>query len=168
MNDPAERPGEGEESFAELIARLRPGLLRTVARFRIPAAEADDFIQDALLALLRNGARVQSPEAWLRGTLRNLCLLYYREQARWRLEPLDAAVLERVALTRRPAQEDAEILRDLASLIACLPRTFRLLLLLRDLLGWTDREVAARLGYQPDSVPKLRSRALERMRRAAR
>lgn len=168
MSDPAERSETVQESLAELFLRLRPCLRQTAARFRIPADEADDLIQDAALALVRSWSRVEFPEAWLRGALQHLCFLYHRTRRRRPLEFLDLALLEALVPAQRPAQEEAEIAWDLACWSASLSPMFRRLLQLRYVLGWTDREIAARLGYQPDSVRKLRARALKQMRGAVR
>src|SRR5918997_1080822 len=100
----------------ELFLRgLRPRLKSLFAHYRIPPQETEDILQQALLALLYQREKVRDPEAWLLGTLRNKCLLYWREQRRKLYDSVDATVLELMARPMAPAQEGADLRRDLES-----------------------------------------------------
>lgn len=168
MSGSSNRSAGAAESVADLFVRMRPRLFAIVARHRIPPADVEDLLQDVFLSLLRSGSLVEAPEPWLVGTLRHRCLQYLRAQRRreW-LESLDGQLLDVMAPPREPEQEKAARHRDLATVTAGLPLPLRLLLHLRYGLGLTTDEIAARLGYRPNSVRKLSSRALARARRAA-
>jgi RNA polymerase sigma factor (sigma-70 family) len=168
MNETVMPTDDAGESVAGLFLRVRPRLLAIVARHRIPPADAEDLIQDTFVCLLRSKGLIEAPEPWLVGTFRNRCLQYLRARRRSeRVQSLDEQLLDAVAPPRKPEQEQTERQRDLATLVAGLPRPFRHLLRLRYGLGLTTEEIAARLGYCPASIRKLASRALERVRRVA-
>lgn len=152
----------------DVFTTLSPRLKRIVARFRIPPAEAEDLVQEACVALVRNWETVENPEAWLVRTLSRMCCTWLRRQRqrRW-LQYLDGEILEAIAPAERPPQERAELFLDLRDLLTVLPRRQQALVALRYGLGMTAEELADRLGCRPSSIGKLNQRALERLRRKA-
>ncbi|HWN44662.1 MAG TPA: sigma-70 family RNA polymerase sigma factor [Thermoanaerobaculia bacterium] len=161
------RPGSAEE-LADLVARAGPRLKRIAARFCIPADEAEDLLQDAWLATVREWEQLENPEAWLTRTVFFLCCIHFRKRRRrqW-LQLMDGCLLEALAPLRRPPQERADLIRDLIAVCALLSQRERLLLHLRYGLGLTGAETAERLGCRPASVGKLTERAVARARQAA-
>jgi RNA polymerase sigma factor (sigma-70 family) len=148
-----------EEPFLELfLHQIRPRLKTLFARYRIPAQDTEDILQTALLALVYQWSGIRDPEAWLMGTLRNRCLLYWRDRRRRLYEGVDSTVLDLLAQPSAPEQEHADLVRDLSAVIRRLPERCQSLLLLRYQLGYEASEVAERLGYSPTSMSKITTR----------
>ncbi|HEY9422460.1 MAG TPA: sigma-70 family RNA polymerase sigma factor [Thermoanaerobaculia bacterium] len=147
------------------MRRVQPRLKTLFARYRIPAQDTEDILQQALLALVYQRSSIRDPEAWLVGTIRNKCLLYWREHRRKLYEAVDAAVLEFMAEPMAPAQEGADLRRDLDSLLERLPERCRSLLALRYRQGYEPPELAERLGYSQSSISKITTRCLAALTR---
>lgn len=154
----------GEESFDELLERLRPRLKQILYRYQVPPEDAEDILQEALLATVLKWERIRNPEAWLVVTLKNRCLIYWRRRRGSLCTPMDTVALELLSEPEDPPQEREHLRWDLNSLIEKnLPSRHRDLVRMRYLMGHTPSEVAERLGYQQSSVRKLASRALARL-----
>jgi RNA polymerase sigma-70 factor (ECF subfamily) len=151
--------------FEQLLDHARPHLRRVLCHFRIPSHDAEDLLQQALLALVHHWDSVRDPEAWLVGTLRKGCLVYWRQQRRRIYDVAEGSVLEWLAAGVPPAQERAELWWDVAKVLARLPSRCRALLYLRYCVGLEPHEVARMLGYRPASIAKLSSRCLAAMSR---
>jgi len=154
-----------ETSLEQFLAKVRPRLKILFARYRIPPQDTEDILQQALLALVYQRQGIRDPEAWLLGTLRNKCLVYWRDHRRKLYDAVDAAVLECMAEPLAPAQEDADLRRDLATAIERLPERCRSLLSLRYRHGYEPPELAKRLGYSPSSISKVTTRCLAALTR---
>jgi RNA polymerase sigma factor (sigma-70 family) len=140
------------DPLEHLLDRVASRLRAILARFRIPVEDAEDLVQDALLLLVRKGATLRSPEAYLCTTLHYRCLMYWRRRRRERQETVTLDVLETLAEPQEPTQESAVLRRDLQKLLAALPGKARRLIRLRYGLGYTAREVAQRLNAPPDAI----------------
>ena len=154
-----------EVSLEDFLRNVRPRLKSLFQRYSIPPQDTEDILQQALLALLYQRRSIRDPEAWLLGTLRNKCLLYWRSHRRQLYQTVDAAVLECLASPMPPAQEIADLRRDLANAIETLPERCRSLLWLRYNHGYEPPEVADRLGYSPSSISKVTQRCLAALTR---
>src|ERR1700744_6655193 len=86
-----------ESSLEGFLKQVRPRLKAAFARYRIPPQDNEDILQQALMALVHRGEGIRDPEAWLLGTVRNKCLLYWRGRRRVLFQGGDPAVLEGVA-----------------------------------------------------------------------
>src|SRR4051794_41880107 len=82
-----------ESSLEGFLKQVRPRLKAVFVRYRIPAQDTEDILQQALMALVYRREGIRDPEAWLVGTVRNKCLLYWREERRERHRAGDAAAL---------------------------------------------------------------------------
>ena len=80
----------------EIFAAVRPRLEMVLRHFRIPFADAEDLVQEALMHFLRKQAQIHEPEQWLVGAVRKECLMYWRRHRR-RLEVSLDAVVEATA-----------------------------------------------------------------------
>lgn len=149
-----------ERSFEELLTGLKPRFRMIFARFRIPEQDAEDLLQQALLAYVRKRHTVLDPPNWLAGTLRNRCLKYWRARRRSLYTAVDTAILESVVPDGGPNQEQVEIRRDLNGAMGRLRPRCRSILGLRYGLGCELRETAQRLGYKESSIYKLVERCL--------
>jgi RNA polymerase sigma factor (sigma-70 family) len=154
-----------EASLEDFLKKVRPRLKALFARYRIPPQDTEDLLQQALLALVYQRQSIRDPEAWLIGTLRNKCLLYWRERRRKLYDAVDAAVLDCMAEPMAPAQEGADLIRDLTSVLERLPERCRSLLSLRYRQGYEPPELAERLGYSQSSISKITTRCLAALTR---
>jgi RNA polymerase sigma-70 factor (ECF subfamily) len=154
-----------EATLEGFLSRFRPRLKALFAHYKIPPQDTEDILQQALLALVYQRQAVRDPEAWLVGTLRNKCLLYWREHRRKLYDNVDAAVLECMAQPMSPAQEGNDLRRDLETAMELLPERCRSLLSLRYRQGYEPPELAERLGYSPASISKITTRCLAALTR---
>jgi RNA polymerase sigma factor (sigma-70 family) len=148
------------------LVRIRPQLGRILQRYRIPYQDAEDLLQEALLAAVGKWDTIRSKDAWLAATLSRKCALYWRTRLRRRVEEVDAARLEDLAPPQRAGQERIDHLRDLRRLLATLEGRHRALVLLRYGAGLSPLEVAERLGYHEASIRKLACRSMARLQKA--
>lgn len=108
-------------SLAETLERVGPKLRRILFRYRIPARDADDLLQETFLVLVSKQESVRNPEAWLQATLSNRCVLYWRRRRGRVAELVDRTILELLGDPEVPPDEAAAIRSDLDSLISRLP-----------------------------------------------
>jgi len=160
-----DQPQVALSSLEGFLSQVRPRLKVLFAYYKIPSQDTEDILQQALLALLYRYDGVRDPEAWLLGTLRNKCLLYWRQRRRALYEAVDTAVLERMAEPQPPAQEGADLRSDLANALESVPPRCRSLLRLRFRQGYGRPELAERLGYSPASISKITTRCLDALTR---
>ena len=157
----------GREELPALCERLRPCLRRILRRHQIPAEDAEDLVQTALLLAVARWHEIRCPEVWLLGTLQNRCILYWRER---RLN--EARYVElgewRPQFAIEPIQDHRDRLADLDRACRTLPAGQRKLLALRYHLGFSPGETARALGLAPGSVRKTANRACELLRRQVR
>jgi RNA polymerase sigma factor (sigma-70 family) len=163
MSAPDTSAAEG--CLEQFLKSVRPRMRALFAHYRVPPQDTEDIVQQALLALLYQRQAIRDPEAWLMGTLRNKCLVYWRERRRKLYDAVDAAVLELMAEPMAPEQEDADVRRDLEMAIERLPERCRALLSLRYRQGYEPPELAKRLGYSPTSISKTTNRCLAALTR---
>jgi RNA polymerase sigma factor (sigma-70 family) len=156
---------EVETPLEDFLHGARPRIRALFGHYRIPEQDTEDILQQALLALVYQYGRVRDPEAWLLGTLRNKCLLYWRQKRRKLYEAVDTAILESMAPAAAPAQEKNDLRSDLDSAMASLPQRCRTLLALRFCQGYDSPELAERLGYSPSSISKITTRCLDALTR---
>jgi RNA polymerase sigma factor (sigma-70 family) len=156
---------EVDTSLEDFLKKVRPRLKTQFQRYGIPPQDTEDILQQALLALIYQRQAIRDPEAWLIGTVRNKCLLYWRAHRRKLYESVDAAVLECIAQPLQPDQESSDLRRDLATALEGLPERCRSLLALRYEQGYEPAEVAERLGYRQNSISKITQRCLAALTR---
>jgi RNA polymerase sigma factor (sigma-70 family) len=160
-----ECPEPAAVAFDQFLKRVEPRLKRLLATYRIPSEDAEDVLQQTLMAWLYQRDRVRDPESWLLGTLRRHCLMYWRAHRRRIYSAVDSAILEWLSEPIAPSQERADLLCDLQNLIGRLPSRCRSLLKLRFRLGYEPLEVARKLGYRASSIGKITTRCLAALSR---
>lgn len=124
-------PRSEESELVVLLERIGPRLKRILFRFRIPARDADNLLEETFLILVSKQGSVQCPESWLLATLSNRCVLYWRGRRRRTWEMVDRTLLELVAEDGAPPEEREEIRSDLDALIAQLPPRCQAILRMR-------------------------------------
>ncbi len=178
------RAGDGE-AFRELIDPYRGELQAHCYRILGSVADAEDVLQEALLAAWRSFGRFdgRSLRAWLYRIATNRCLNYLRDESRrpqsaglpdqgagwtglvrsddpWWLEPYPDALLGD-ATAGPEARYDAResIALSFVAGLQHLPPQQRAVLVLRDVLGFPAAEVAGILGTTPAAVNSALIRA---------
>lgn len=137
------------ETLEELAQRLTPRLTQIIGRYRIPAQDAEDLLQTALIATLSNWPMLADPEGWLIRTVINQCLMYHRSRRRRAEEPLDDAIeLLPVPSPEERIADRQEIEQRLGKLPPQCQRLFRL----RFIYGMSAKEVAELMGSKISSV----------------
>lgn len=149
-----------EPQAREMLAAFKADARKLLARFRIPAQDAEDLLQDTLLLFLRSRPEVPSIERWLLGTLKNRCLVYWRERRRKFYRVMDTAVLEALAEPTAPSQEHRVFLEDVVRRLEELPERCSTLLRLRYQSDYKPSELADQLGYSRRGIYKILERCL--------
>lgn len=140
------------ESIDALLSRLKPRLKQILSRYGVPAQDAEDLIQTAVISTLRNWERLAEPEGWLIRTLVNQCLMYWRRRRRHPEAQIDAETAVEF-LPQVPSPEDVLVgRRDIERQIAKLPSSCQRLLRLRFHFGFSAAEVAQLMGREVSSV----------------
>lgn len=149
-----------ERALEELLTRLQPRLRAILAGHRIPYQDAEDLIQQSLLAYLYKQDSVGDAEKWLIGTVRNRCRAYWRERRRSFTTSMDAALLEEVAEPGTTGQQRIEFRHDLEAALEQISGRCQELLRLRYAQGCALPEAARRMGYRPSGIHKTLGRCL--------
>jgi RNA polymerase sigma factor (sigma-70 family) len=153
-------PDLAEPSLEEILARAEPRLKRVLSRYRIPAQDADDLLQETFLIMVSKAGSIRNPDAWLVATLANRCIIYWRKHRSKLWDLVDTAILELLADVEAPPQESSELRHDLDALLSNLPDRCRSLLRLRYGYGCSTAETAERMGYCKSSIRKVTRRCL--------
>lgn len=154
-----------ERNLEKFLHEVRPRLRSVFSRHRIPPEDTEDILQQTLLALVYQWEKVRDPEAWLMGTVRNQCRLYWRRKRRLLYEAVDAVVLEWLATPQPSPQDRRDLWHDLEATLERLPERCQRLLRLRYQLGYEPNEVADRMGYSRLSISKITHRCLAELAR---
>jgi RNA polymerase sigma factor (sigma-70 family) len=152
-------------SFEQFLEAMAPKMKRLLAANRIPAEDADDVLQQALVALIYHWDTIRDPECWLLATLRRHCFLYWRNHRRRLYSAVDTTILEWLSQPVAPPQERGDLICDLRQMIDRLPARCRSVLELRFLLGYEPQEVARQLGYRDSSMTQVTNRCLAALAR---
>ncbi len=160
MSSPALLQHEAEP-LEDLAKRLEPRLKRILARYNIPAQDAEDLLQTSLIATLRSWKTLNDPEGWLIKTMVNQCLMYWRGRKRRPESALDRQDLDFVC-PPVPSPEDKIVDRwELEKHISTLPPICQRLLRLRYIYGFTLAEIAEMLGLKTTSIYGYSHRCLK-------
>lgn len=149
-----------EQSYDRLATAAAPALLRLAYVLTGNAPDAEDLLQDTLLATQRHAdtiATMTAPTAYLRRALVNTFLSGRRRAAR---RPRLVALA-----TEPPAPPTVpERLGAVWQHLAALPPKQRATLVLRYYAGMPDHEIAATLGSSESTVRSNAARALATLR----
>lgn len=170
----AARAGD-ERAFVELTSRHRSALHVHCYRLLGSVHDADDAIQESLLRAWRGIDRFEpraSVRAWLYRIATNVCLRMLQHRARRAAATVDAH-LEPYPEPQAPAasepaacvESDEAVGLAFVAAMQLLPPKQRVVLVLRDVLDWSAREVAMLLDDSEAAVNSALQRARERIGR---
>ena len=169
----AARAGD-EQAFVRLTSPHRSSLHRHCYRLLGSVHDADDALQETLLRAWQAVDRFEprSPlAAWLYRIATNVCLRMLEQRARLpatsvdaHLEPYPQQLVDDVGPDRL-AEERESIALAFVAAMQLLPPKQRATLVLRDVLGWSAREVADLLDDSVAAVNSALQRARQRLDR---
>lgn len=150
MEQPAAWPWEGE------LLELRRYAVRVACRFGASESDAEDLAQDVLLKLWLAGDHVAKPRAWVRTVVRHELAKVHRRRNALSVDaaPKTHSNLEKLAVARLALSE----------YLGQLPARQRQAVVLRA-EGFSQREIAARLGSTPRAVERVIARARRTLRK---
>lgn len=152
----------------DIVDRIRPAATAMLHRYRIPEEDFEDVLQEAFLIFVLRRPKVDEPGRWLLGTLRNRCLMYWRDRRRSSHVTINSELLDVAADPRISGQERDNLLRDLRRMLDRLPPRYRLVLETRYLRGLSPAETARQLGYRPSGIYKIIERGKTALKREMR
>jgi RNA polymerase sigma factor (sigma-70 family) len=148
---------------------------RALRSFRLPTADSEDIVAEALAALYAGGlsrfrgGTIAEFVAFLKAVVRNRAIDFVKGQKRWQGHPDELA-----AKAARPeprdfstAISDEECLEFLRQEVARLKREDRELFLMKA-RGMKEREIAEQTGRPPGTIASQIARLLERLRSSLR
>jgi RNA polymerase sigma-70 factor (ECF subfamily) len=145
-------------AFGELYSRYAR-MVHGILLARVPAAEAEDLVQDVFMSAMRQLRVLRTAAAfrgWLAAIARNRAIDYFRD-ARQR-----ADFDERTE--RAHGVEASHEAFEILDLIRALPEAYRETLILRLVEGMTGPEIAERTGLTPESVRVNLCRGMKMLR----
>src|SRR5437763_107317 len=101
-------PDLAEPPLEEILKRAEPKLKRVLSRYRIPAQDADDLLQETFLIMVSKAGSIRNPDAWLVATLANRCIIYWRKHRSRLWDLVDSTILELLADAEAPPQERSD------------------------------------------------------------
>jgi RNA polymerase sigma-70 factor (sigma-E family) len=158
--------------FDEFVAASSDPLLRTAYLMVWDAAEAEDLVQECLLAVARRWPRVRKmdhPHAYARRILVNLALDGSQRRMRHRQELVGD---ETATLSAMPDEPSARVLNavgvraELIAALGTLPPRQRAVLVLRYFEDLSELQAAELLGCSVGTVKSTASRGLTRLETA--
>lgn len=157
-------------SFAVLVRRYQRKAMRIAYRFLHDWADAEDVVQEALLKAyghLESFDVSRRFGPWLFRIVVNQSLDWLRRVRRRREGTRSDIIDDQVATTGAPHDriERQELGRQVHRIIARIPTTYRTVLILRDLEGFSCSEIAAIVKRREATVRWRLSRAREMFRR---
>lgn len=154
-----------EQPIEEILEGLQLRIQHVFSRFHIPPEDAEDVLQQTLLTYVYKRNNILDSERWLMGTLRNRCLLYWRDRRRRLYTAVDKALLESVAPTEDSPRERGELLRDLNTTLARVPKRYRSFLRQRYRQRSELPEAARQFGRESSGISKVTERCLAALTR---
>ncbi len=155
------------EHFQIEVLPIKDKLYRYALSFVIDPALAKDVTQDVLVKLWEGRAqlaKITSIEAWAIRLTRNLCLDRLKAHAR-KTQPLESIQHHDNAM-KDPVQlaEEKDLLQALGRVLQTLPAKQREVFRLRELMGYTNREIEDQLQLSASQVKVYLFRARKRVR----
>lgn len=168
------RVADGDRAaFGSLVDRFKDDLvayLAALTRGGGGVAEAEDLAQEAFLRLYHAASRYREEgqlKAYLYRIATNLLRTERRREKRRQLLLTAFPLPSKDRCEWAPPQEEVlatEAQRQVAAAVARLPLRFRIPLVLHEIEGWGQREIAEVLGLRPGTVKSRIHRARQRLK----
>lgn len=155
---------------------------RALRSFRLPEADSDDILSDALTALYGGGlvqfrgGTIAELIAFLKAVIRNRAIDFLKERRRWAPTESPAEGLDEESLVRPVGQDpfdvvsgiaDDECVEFLRQEVAKLKKEEQELFLMKA-RGLKEREIVEQTGRPPGTISSQIARLLERLRASLR
>ena len=153
--------GDGA-AYRSLLSALSPHLRAYFARRLNQAADAEDLVQETLIAIHSRRATYDAAQpftAWLHAIARYKLIDHYRRSKLRRTLPLEEAD----AVFAEETNEAAEASRDVEKLLAALPEARRKLVHAVKIEGLSTAEAAERTGMSESAVKVSVHRGLKKL-----
>lgn len=169
--------GGDEQAFERLLEPQRRAIRVHCYRLLGSLEDAEDALQETSLRAWRglDGFEPRRPfRTWLYRIATNVCLRAIERRARTpeTLDPAEAEIAsylqpfpDRLLETDLAVEERESVSLAFVSVMQLLPQRQRVVLVLRDVLGWSAKEVAELVGGSVASVNSALQRARERLER---
>jgi RNA polymerase sigma-70 factor (ECF subfamily) len=164
------RASAGERAALEqVLATLAPSIHRFARRMCRNEHDADDVLQDTMVAVARHLADWKqrgSMSSWVFAITRSVCARHRRRHAAGPRDRAADALMGQADAGADPAArlEASELGRVVAAGLDALPEVQREVIALRDVEGLSAAETAAALGISVDAVKSRLHRAREALR----
>lgn len=162
---PADRT---QDEIVALLERLKEAFGVIVRKYRIPAEDAQDVVQDAVLAYLERREQITQPDRWLLATVRLKCCRYWRSHRRQLLSALDDALLAEVRDPSGVSEERSVLAQDLDRVLRRVSTRCQQLLRFRYGLDLRFKGVGAAMGLAPETAKRGTLRCLSALGRTLR
>ena len=154
--------GEQQARFEELFLPHLDAAYR-LARMLVKRDEdAQDIVQDAFVKALKGfeGFRGGNARAWILMIVRNTAFTWLKKHyVNTDVVPFDEAIHQPPTEEQLSESAHEEQLRQLREVLAKLPVEFREILVLRDIEGWSYKDLASRLNLPLGTVMSRLNRA---------
>ncbi len=90
---------------------LEPRIEKVLRRFHIPSEDAQEILDEIMLTMLTKRDRIRDPHRWVLRTLKNRCLMYWRERRRRLYRVIDSGLLTMLT-SDDVSREEKGALRD--------------------------------------------------------
>ena len=152
--------GGDREMFAEIYQRHHIKMERAAIKILRDQSAAEDAVQNAFMQVIRHFEKIyeipcEELPFWLISIVKNEALMLLRKRDR-------TATLEEERFPERA--EDVSDYTALVELFRSLPDTYRRVLEMKVLLGYTDKEIAGHLGISETAVSTRASRGRQLLR----
>ena len=153
---------EDKKQFTLIYEQYRAQMEQVALRFLREQSDAEDAVQNAFMQIIRHFEKIFSIPCeelpfWIISIVKNEALMILRKRKKEvLLEDWDAV---------SKAAEEVTSYGELVELIRRMPETYRAVLEMKLLLGYTDREVARHLNLSETAVSTRYSRGRELLRR---
>lgn len=152
---------EDKKLFTEIYEQYRPQMERTAMHFLKSHADIEDAVQNAFMQMIRHFEKIyeipcEELSFWIISIVKNEALMIIRKsQKTVPLEDWDGLVRE---------SENTSDYTELVDLFTKLPPSYRSVLEMKILHGFSDKEVAAHLGISETAVSSRASRGRSLLR----
>jgi DNA-directed RNA polymerase specialized sigma24 family protein len=104
---------------------LQPQLIEILSRYRIPLPDAEEMLEQLFLTLYMRDGTLESPDRWLLLSLKNRCLIYWRNRRERLCRKVDNSLLTMLSSPQVSDSEKTGMRRFLEQALTQLPEGCR-------------------------------------------